>query len=143
MADAPKLERARLVEVDPTTGLAWVREDREGHDGTQGQEAVSVETVEDRRAYLADFGELVTSWTVGVAVHEDILVLLDNGTISQALQESVAALNRRATITLPVEDLPAGAGGAADTIVIGGISYHPKDPLPDGKGFISLTLEEA
>jgi hypothetical protein len=101
---------------------------------------VSVESDADRLAMLADFGT-TADWTVGVTTTEDIAVLFDNGTIEQTLQETVAAQNRRATITLRASDLPVGAGASTDTIVVGGNSYHPKGPMPDGEGLVVVHLE--
>lgn len=103
---------------------------------------MAVETDADRLAMLADFGTLA-DWTVGVTTTEDIVVLFDNGTIGQTLQETVAAQNRRATITLRASDLPAGAGAVSDTIAVGGGSYHPDGPMPDGEGLVVVHLKEA
>lgn len=101
-----------------------------------------IESDDDRRAFLADDGVLA-DWTVGATTHEDILVLFDNGTIDQSLQDSVAVQNRRATISLLESDLPAEAGDAADEIVVGAVTYHPKELMPDGQGFVIVHLEEA
>jgi hypothetical protein len=101
---------------------------------------MSIETAADRAAFLADFGVLA-DWTVGATLTPDIVVLFDNGTVSQNLQETVDFLGRRATITLRADDLPVGAGAFADTIVINAVSYHPKAVQPDGQGMVVVTLE--
>lgn len=102
---------------------------------------MTVESAADRLAMLGDFGVLI-DWKVGSTTTEDILVLFDNGTVQQEFAESVAALNRRATITLRSDDVPASAGGATDEVTVGGVVYHPKAVQPDGQGLSVVTLEK-
>ncbi len=103
---------------------------------------MSVETDADRLAMIADFGVTI-SWTVGAATTTGIVALFDGGTIPQLTQDGVDTLNTRATLTLREADLPAGAGAADDTVVVAGVSYHPKAVMPDGQGMAVVTLEAA
>jgi hypothetical protein len=99
---------------------------------------VSVETAADRGALLADFGVSV-SWKVGVAAAVTLTGIFDNGTVVHEGGEGLGMLNRRATLTLREADVPAGT--AADVITIAGVTYHPKNSLPDGTGMVVVTLE--
>jgi hypothetical protein len=102
---------------------------------------VSVESAADRAAFLADFGVPV-DWTVGATTTSDILVLFDNGAVPAESLEGLGVITKRATITLPEADMPSGAGGESDVIAIGAATYRPKNPMPDGTGFMVVTLEK-
>jgi hypothetical protein len=99
---------------------------------------MSVESAADRAALLADFGVSV-SWKVGAAAAVTLTGIFDNGTVVHEGGEGLGMLNRRATLTLREADVPAGT--ATDVITIAGVTYHPKNSLPDGTGMVVVTLE--
>lgn len=101
---------------------------------------MSIETAADRVAFLSDFGLLV-SWQIGAGAPASLTAIFDGGTLPQDLQGG-GMLNSRATLTLRAEDLPVGAGGRSDTIVINTIMFHPKAVMPDGQGMVVVTLEQ-
>lgn len=102
---------------------------------------MSVESSADRAALLADFGMNI-SWQVGAGAPAEFTALYDSGTIEQEFQDGAGGLNTRATLTLRAEDLPAGAGAAADVIVVNTVTFHPKAMKPDGTGLVIVTLEQ-
>jgi hypothetical protein len=102
---------------------------------------VTVESAADRAAYIADFGVTV-AWKVGAAAPVSGMALFDNGTIPQAMQDTIAAQNTRGTLTLRTADVPSGAGDESDVITINAVTFRPKALLPDGTGMTVVTLEQ-
>ncbi len=101
---------------------------------------MAVESAADRAAFFStdEFGQPAT-WNHGgtVATVNGILSAPASQVSTGEGPDTIAVM---AKFVCSSDDLPAGAG-QGDAIVIGGVSYVARMPLPTGNGMITVELE--
>lgn len=100
---------------------------------------MSLETADDRAAFIADFGVTVT-WTRAGAPSE-FLAVFDRPTRQVDGLVEIALLDRQASLICVDAALPVGAmQGDAVSIEGEGQAYACKSIRPDGQGFATVDL---
>lgn len=101
---------------------------------------MSVESADDRAAFIADFGVPVTWAGAG----STFLGIFDRPSIMVEGLSEMTVIDRDASLLCLEADLPGGAA-ENDTVAIGGESqaYRCQALRPDGTGFVIVDLKKA
>lgn len=87
------------------------------------------------------FGEAVTYTKAGGAPSEIQAIVLTPALLVQGLAE-IDVVTADTEIHCAAADLPVGYG-EGDTVIVRGVSYRVKAPMPDGRGMVRLPLFKA
>jgi hypothetical protein len=102
-----------------------------------------VESAADRAVFMNpdEFGVTATYVRAGGAISE-VDGIFDNG-VDQPEFSEPGVLSGQPTFRMRQADLPAGYAANVDALTVDGTDYTVREIRPDGRGLVTLILEEA